>query len=258
MIALLAYVKFYLLWLNFAYDILFMHFLGHVLEAEAYETKRLSYKESESEAYCKELRKKDMDSIESYLAKAQQADVVSFDIFDTLILRLLGQPTDVFFIVEQKLGIMDFRNIRMQAEWEMRRKQHDCTGNYEVTLAQIWDNLAEELLGYGDEKAASFSAEGQALEIATEVFLCYANPFMLALWQRLQEQGKRIIVVSDMYLPGDALSSLLEKKGFTGFEKLYVSCEYGKSKADGSLYEQVKADYTGKKILHIGIIQRAM
>ena len=65
--------------------------------------------------------------------------------------------------------------------------------------------------------------------------------------------GKKIIVVSDMYLPEQSIRKLLEKNGFTGAERIYVSCEYGKSKADGGLYEIVKSEWEGKgRIIHVG------
>ncbi|MDE7258964.1 MAG: HAD hydrolase-like protein, partial [Lachnospiraceae bacterium] len=96
--------------------------------------------------------------------------------------------------------------------------------------------------------------EGMEREQKIEQKLCYANPFMLEVWKRLQSMNKRMIVVSDMYLPKECIEKILESAGYTGIEKIYVSNEYHKSKADGSLYCEVIKDWcvNGFSIVHVG------
>lgn len=68
-----------------------------------------------------------------------------------------------------------------------------------------------------------------------------------------REHGKRIVITSDMYLSKAFLSELLQKNGYGGYEELYVSCEYEKSKAEGSLYEVVKRAYPDTdSMIHVG------
>ena len=56
-----------------------------------------------------------------------------------------------------------------------------------------------------------------------------------------------------MYLSKAFLSELLQKNGYGGYEELYVSCEYEKSKAEGSLYEVVKRAYPDTdSMIHVG------
>lgn len=46
---------------------------------------------------------------------------------------------------------------------------------------------------------------------------------------------------------------LLTKNGYTGIEKLYVSCEYGKSKESGELYRMVREELPPEtKLIHVG------
>lgn len=236
----------YLLLLNFFYYCLFVRFIGRVPKADIYEIKRVKYTESESSNDALLCGQNGINSIIDSICKF---DYISFDIFDTLIFRPLTQSTDVFYFLGDKLGITNFKNIRSYAEFDARGKCYDKNGHYEVSLRDIWDNLSHDVFG-GD--ADSFSDKGQALEIEAEKTICYANPFMLEVWNRIKKLGKPIIVVSDMYLPAKVLGDILEKSGFTGFTKLYVSCEYGKSKAEGSLYDVVRKDFPGKTILHIG------
>ncbi|MFQ6804582.1 MAG: hypothetical protein ACLRT5_06765 [Lachnospiraceae bacterium] len=42
--------------------------------------------------------------------------VISFDIFDTLIFRPFSVPSDLFVLVGERLDIMDFCEIRKNAE----------------------------------------------------------------------------------------------------------------------------------------------
>lgn len=232
---------FYLLWLNFAYYVLFCHFLGSKPETEVYESRRLNIKMSESEAY---LKANPNLSVAAYVDKLKKYDVISFDVFDTLIFRPFSVPTDLFFQVSESFDIMDFKNIRTWAEWNAREKCRKQNGHVEIGLKEIWENL---------EKETGLSAEeGMKIERETEQKLCYANPFMLEIWKCIQSMNKKLIIVSDMYLPEDCIAKILGNAGFTGIEKIYVSNTYHKSKADGSLYHEVIKDYNGLSIAHVG------
>lgn len=229
----------YLLWLNFAFYILFSKFLEKVSNAEIYEQKHLLIKESESEAYSRQCL-----SVEAFVAKAKEYDVISFDIFDTLIFRPVALPTDVFYFMGEKLGIADFKNIRSWAEWDARMKCRQKNGHTEVTLRDIWENLAED--------TGLDMQEGMQLECAMEEALCYANPYMLAVWQQLRNLGKRLIIVSDMYLPRNCIETILQKVGYDGAERIYISNEYAESKADGKLFRRVQREMNPASIVHIG------
>ena len=69
---------FYLLWLNFAFYILQLRFLGKTKEMVVYEKKRLEWKQSESE-----IASKQIGTTEDFVEKLLGYDVISFDIFDT-------------------------------------------------------------------------------------------------------------------------------------------------------------------------------
>ena len=52
----------------------------------------------------------------------RKADVISFDIFDTLITRRIYSPEDIFSIIEQKYKLDHFKEKRIQAD-SIARKQ---------------------------------------------------------------------------------------------------------------------------------------
>ncbi len=238
----------YLLWLNFAFYVLQLRSLGRVPEAEIYESKRLDCRQSESAGY--RLQNPGL-TVENFVEKLSRYDVISFDVFDTLIFRPFSLPADVFYLVGSELGILNFRDIRVWAEWDARVKRKKETGSMEVSLSEIWDNLEAE--------TGVSSGLGQELEKEAEQKLCYANPFMLQVWKKLKELDKRIVIVSDMYLPGECIGNILEKAGYTGAEKIYISNEYHRSKADGRLYGQLLRDLCGEgpgdkglSVIHVG------
>lgn len=232
---------FYLLWLNFAYYVLWCHSLGKLPQMEIYESKRLNSRLSESEAYLKENPKL---MVSEYIRKLKDYDVISFDIFDTLIFRPLALPTDIFYLIGEGFDNIDFKNTRAWAEWDARVKCNQKYGHMEVTLEDIWHNLSEDT-GLPME-------EGMEKEKSIESSLCYANPFMKEVWKELRKLGKRIILVSDMYLPANCIAEILENEGFTGAEKVYVSNEYSKNKASGSLFKLVKREIGDVSVIHVG------
>lgn len=228
----------YLLWLNFGYYILQFRFLGLKKEAVIYEEKKLQVKQSESELVVKE-----GICVSSFVEKLSSYEVISFDIFDTLIFRPFSEPTDLFYFVGEKLEVMNFKELRGQMEQKAREKKYQIVGHYEVTLEDIWNQLECEV--------GICAKIGKQVEIETENKFCYANPFMLEVYRELQKKGKRILIVSDMYLPKSVLQEILHNNGYREYEKLYVSCEYGKSKATGSLFEIVGKENQGRMV-HVG------
>lgn len=230
---LFSYV--YLFWLNFCYYILFCRFLGREKDMDFYEKKRLLTMKSESKAYIqpKELA----EFLSGY-------DVVSFDIFDTLIFRPFSEPADLFYFLGERFGIPDFKRIRMEQEFLARKACQKEKGHMEIALAEIWSRIETEV---GIPKD-----QGMEAECALEKQLCYANPYMKEVYHHLKNMGKQIVLISDMYLPESFLKELLKACGYIGYEKLYVSCGYGKSKADGGLYGLCRQDYPKKSWIHIG------
>ena len=74
-----------------------------------------------------------------YFAKdLLQFDVISFDIFDTLVFRPFKKPTDLFMIVGGRLNCLDFHKIRQNAEKAARIEKFNKTGSYEITLEDIY------------------------------------------------------------------------------------------------------------------------
>ncbi len=182
-------------------------------------------------------------SVEELTEKLSGFDVISFDIFDTLIYRKVGEPQDVFKIMAMEMGNYDFAKCRKSAESWTRANNYNLTGSREVVLSEIYDVLSKEYL---------IDRKWMEREIELELALAEPNPYMLEVYNNLLVQKKTIIITSDMYLPIDTIKQLLDKVGVHGYEAIYLSNEYRLTKGDGSLQAKLKEDYKNARIIHVG------
>jgi len=169
-------------------------------------------------------------------------DVISFDIFDTLLGRYVLRPRDVFALMEvciwtdQGLDI-PFERLRSEAE-------HDCA--YGATINDIYEKLHQN--GITEENCRLWLSQ----ELEWEQKLTYPKTRVVEMFQYALDQGKEVYLTSDMYLPKAELEKILHSYGITGYRELLVSCEEKAQKSDGTLYTRLKQRTMGKSILHIG------
>lgn len=175
----------------------------------------------------------------------EKYDVISFDVFDTLLLRRTPAPTDVFLLVEKETSCPGFTRKRQLAESNARLFKCRETGSREVTLQEIYETPPlNNIADIHQQMLAELQAEHR---------VCYANEELNLLVKELAQAGKQVIAVSDMYLPKTEIHELLRKNGYPEIKQLYVSCEYGISKSDGKLFDVVKEKLGRQKtICHIG------
>jgi FMN phosphatase YigB (HAD superfamily) len=179
----------------------------------------------------------------------EQAQIISFDVFDTLLIRPFANPADVFLLMERQTGLAGFHDARIRAEQAARDRLYAKTGSAEVTLAQIYEalKLPESGLRALDRRAL------MRLEVETETALLTRSPAVGAVYDLARELGKPVIAVSDMYLPEPVIAQILAANGLA-VDRLFVSCAHQASKHEGSLYGIVcaamKAEPAG--VLHFG------
>lgn len=173
-----------------------------------------------------------------------QADVVSFDIFDTLLFRPYVRPIDLFLHIEKHCNAPFFMPCRVAAEWNARQKHPE---KLDITLDDIYDEI--------DNNFKSF----KQIEMDWEQMVLRPNPEMKEVWDFAREKGKKIVVASDMYLPTEFIADVLDKNGFGNYDKLYVSGDINQTKARGVLFDTIIQDMgvQPKKILHIGDNKRS-
>ena len=175
--------------------------------------------------------------ISTIISKIKPYDYVSFDIFDTLLKRDVVKPIDVFGIIGEKIKDKNFSQLRITAEEKVRNE----SGKEEVTLDDIYQELGKE---YWPCKQ---------IELETEKNLLTINPSIYGVYKYCKKTGKKIIVTSDMYLPPDFLKGVLHSKGIY-FDYCFISCEKGKKKDTGHLFECLLENVRIKssQVIHIG------
>ena len=168
-----------------------------------------------------------------------QFDVISFDIFDTLLLRPYLKPHDLWRDLEAREGAVGFAKAREEADgrsYEIARQ----AGN-EPTLDAVYARIPQ----WGAMKER---------ELALEHAVLTANPEMVSVWNKAGESGKRRVIISDMYLPGDFLQKVLREKGIDGWDGFYVSSDCQKKKRTGDLFQLMLSEMgiKGEQVFHIG------
>lgn len=187
------------------------------------------------------------------LALQQAIDVhpiITFDVYDTLVCRVIYKDRDLWHLVDREY---QKRNHAEPIGFYKKREtaDHKARKTYpyrEVTLDEIYEVFAEL---YGQELADAC----KALEIELEINLTFPNDEVIEAYQYALQQGKKVYIISDMYLTDTIIGQVLDHNRISGYDKLFVSCIYRKTKHEGgalfsAVLEEIQAD--AKDVLHIG------
>jgi FMN phosphatase YigB (HAD superfamily) len=164
----------------------------------------------------------------------EASDLISFDVFDTLLRRPFLHPTHLFDCIAPEIGDDDFGHKRRFAETSARRKYK---GQIDVTLNQIYEFL---------DHAPDLEVERERDCLAPREDVC-------ALLRLARDKGKKTIAISDMYLPKSVLGEILGKHSLV-VDDLIVSSTDGVVKFDGSAFRLAaqRHDVPLSRILHFG------
>jgi FMN phosphatase YigB (HAD superfamily) len=174
-------------------------------------------------------------------------DIVSLDLFDTLIFREALSPECIFYRMlnhdtPRKSGLdRSWAAVRQKAGRRLAR----FSPNGETTLSGIYNFLA--ITGVLPRNLASQMME---IELLEERRSWRPNTEMLRFAQTLANQGISAIVNSDTYLPLDEIKRWTDR--FLPGVALYCSSATMRTKTSGRAFAYLKSKYPGAKILHIG------
>jgi FMN phosphatase YigB (HAD superfamily) len=166
--------------------------------------------------------------------------ISSFDVFDTVLTRVIGDPKTVFLLLGKQLLARSlvsctpeaFAHARSRAESRSYRNIGEI-----YTLANIYTELGIALQ-LTDERCKKI----MHLELELESKLIRPVPTAIKYIQAAHEKGDHVVYVSDMYLPATFIQKQLLYYAFwKEGDELYVSNEYKKSKATGELFRELIA-----------------
>ncbi len=187
---------------------------------------------------CFSIREKDL------YQKVMNYDTITFDIFDTLVTRMVFHPDDIFMLMEKKMNRKykkSFIKMRKEAEASARTRWKK-----DVNIHEIYDELAKK-----NHLSKEEANKLKKLEIDTELEHFIPRKEMVDFFHKLKKEKKNLDIISDMYLTKDIITKILEKCGITGYRDLLMSCEENKRKDTGDLWKYY-FDNHKEKTIHIG------
>ncbi len=181
---------------------------------------------------------------EQLLQSVDRHEVVSVDLFDTLVMRRTLFPSDVFDLVDFRLKqrgiwIHDFPSKRLEAEKELCR-------HAVPTLEEIYSYVVNKYA------VSEIRPEELAeLEWGTDCGLLVPRRELCELLQEAFQKGKPIYIVTDTFYTKPQIRKLLDKCGVPSFTEILTSCDAGTDKTQG-LFPRLKEKIMNRSCLHIG------
>ncbi|WP_342559396.1 hypothetical protein [Metasolibacillus sp. FSL K6-0083] len=180
----------------------------------------------------------------------EKKKIISADIFDTLVYRLVSKPDDIFTLVkdkyQEKYGVIeeDYKYLRRIAEHKARKQ----TITSEISFEDIFKEMPYDQVINQRLLQLEFEIEKENLVLNNKIY-------ELLLEQK--NNGLDIILISDMYFSKSQITELLISVGcdLNLFKDILVSSEYKASKAKGDLYMIYKnlfSEYSTDEMVHIG------
>lgn len=176
--------------------------------------------------------------------KIEQAEVISFDLFDTLIMREVLSSADISRLVDARLRekgivIKDFSAMRLRAEKEMAKYG-----------APTLEKIYEQILRNTEDVPVS-AAKLAETELRIDLETLIPRQAVCDVFAYCIRQNKTVYIVTDTYYRGEQIEEILKKYCLTGYRGLFVSCEHNTGKRQ-KLFRKLKDREGKKRYLHIG------
>ena len=178
------------------------------------------------------------------LRRVKGAGAVSFDLFDTLVVRSVPSQQEVLDILavrlrEKGIVIADFAEKRLASEKRLSQ-------NHAPALTAIYEEVLKE------EQNAGVQAEELArMEYELDVSLLRPRREMAAVLEEIVRSGRDVYITSESYYRKEQIKEILDRNGIVPVREALVSCEYDTGK-NQDLYKRLLEKAGGRHILHIG------
>jgi FMN phosphatase YigB (HAD superfamily) len=193
----------------------------------------------------------------------ESCSTVSFDLFDTLLIRRTHNPDLVKPQVARFIAAKA-RECGIRLSWENIQKKRDAIENehrreagkqfqdHEACYPRFMSQLLREIFS---EDHPGMLEEVTHYEITVENAMLVPRGELVRWLRELKHSGKRILIMSDVYLPSDFLEKLIERAGFLDcVDSVHSSADTFLAKASGTAFAMLKdrfeLDYS--QWLHIG------
>ncbi len=181
---------------------------------------------------------------------------ISFDMFDTLVLRPFFHPSDLFRLLNRKYdeltcgqSLMSFSDMRVRAERHARQIYLRSHHFEDITIDEIYQTLEADY-----QVPHTVAMMLQQEEERLEVYFCIPRKKVKEIYEFALFMGKKPICITDIYLNRETIEAMLAKAGYTQLDAVIISSEERITKASGHLFEAVLKQFeiSPEEILHIG------
>lgn len=193
-----------------------------------------------------------------------QFDVISFDVFDTLLIRRVPDPNMIKIPVGQlvsdlakqyEIDITPYQVRQLRNKIENRHRAEN--GAKHPDHEAVYDQFMLEMLVdiFGEASAAEVFERVAQFEIDLESAMIVARDALVSWLPLLKKAGKRLFLISDIYLPAKYIKQLVDHQGVLEyFEDVISSADSIKAKASGAAWPMIESNYNLDKSrwLHIG------
>lgn len=185
------------------------------------------------------------ETYESFIKIIERYDIISFDFFDTLVIRKVVSPTDVFRLLEKRAKEVYGMDLDVFA----LRQTAAGSGSPKDTLAEIYEEMV--LRGNISQEDALHLIE---LELSIEYEICTPRARVIQALRYAMDEGKKVYITSDTYLTLPQMEPLLSKCGLENFpmSQIILSSETGLYKRDGNIWCLFDKMKNMSHMLHIG------
>ncbi|GGD57476.1 rhamnan synthesis F family protein [Lacimicrobium alkaliphilum] len=195
---------------------------------------------------------------ESLFREVSNFEVVSFDLFDTLLRRRHTEPDYAKYCLGKYLteqGLVPspqaFVSLRNDAEFALRQAA-EFKGD--VSIDQVYQYMAKQL-ALDEEQANGL----MAMEFDFDLEQILPKDEMVNIANQLAARGRQIWIITDTYYTASQIELMIRKVGLQAPRKMLVSSQTGLRKDTGQIWQWVR-DYLqqqGFSHIHVGDNVRA-
>jgi FMN phosphatase YigB (HAD superfamily) len=186
------------------------------------------------------------------LLALDDVDLVSFDLFDTLVSRPARRPDAVLKLVEHRIATEEGRPVplfaeRRAAENRVRARKHH---QGDVNLSEIYAELAAD-----GTIPRDVVERAHALETRIDLGALRPRTEVIAILKAAHERGQRVVLMTDTYYEEADIRAILRDIGVADlFAAIYVSNAVGARKDRGDLWGHVETAEAVPRTrwLHVG------
>ncbi len=192
------------------------------------------------------------------VAERKAIKVLSLDVFDTLLWRVVPEPVDAFALVGRSLlaaGHLQlpaeaFAPLREAAERRARARGQRERSTSEVTLEEVYQELPAAVVGDASP------VELAGVEVEVERSITFPDLSVIDLVHSLQASlGPKVILVSNTYFSATQLRRLLDREPFTSIhlDGVFTSSDHRRHKGSGLFDVALRTlGVGGGQVMHLG------